>query len=189
MQLFGLEAGAESVRIHEGRLVTGLLQTREYAEAVIGADPAASTVTMKQRWELRKRRQRRLTDDDPLQLTALMSEAALKQHFGDSGVLREQLKFLAKAIEDLSETLEVRILPFDRSPLGMTGASTLYLLDFSSPHLPTVVWRDAVTPIGFAEQPEEVETLRVSFLQALEESSLGREDSLAMIERRIADLS
>ena len=185
---FGLEAGAEVVRNHEGKLINGLLQTEDYASAVIGADPIVSSVTIKQRWELRARRQQRLTGDEPLRLTTLMSEAALMQHFGDPKVLHDQLVFLASVIDTLQDSLEVRVLPFDTSPLGMTGASTLYFLDFASPHLSTIVWREAVTPIGFTDDPDEVEKLEVSYLEALRISSLDRKDSLEMIHRRIADL-
>ena len=187
-QFIGLEDGASRVRNHEGKLIAGLLQTEEYASAVIGADPVVSAVTIRQRWELRQRRQRRLTGSDPLHLTSLVSEAALMQHFGSERVLRDQLVFLAHLIDQLVETLVVRVLPFDRSPLGMTGASTLNFLDFRSPHLPTIAWREAVTPIGFTEDPEEVETLQISYTEALDSSSLSREDSLRLIERRIAEL-
>ena len=84
IQFFGLEAGAIAVQNYEGLLVNGLLQTREYAEAVISADATTSSATLKQRWELRSKRQNRLRGEDPIRLTALMSEAALMQHFGDS---------------------------------------------------------------------------------------------------------
>lgn len=188
VRFFGLESGAKSIRNYEPQLVPGLLQTRDYAEAVIGADARTSEATVRRRWQLRETRQQRLSGEDPLTLTVLLSEAVLQQHFGDATVLRDQLKHLA-ALAAESDSVAIRVLPFDSSPLGLTGSSTLMLLEFASPHLPTMAWREAITPIGLTDDPDEVETLRVSFEQALDQSSLNREASLALIEERIGALS
>jgi hypothetical protein len=135
--------------------------------------------------ETRLLRQERLQGDDPLRLTAIMSEAALLQQIGGPGVLQRQLLHLAKKIEESPENIEVRVLPFATTPGGVIGSSTMYLLDFASPHLPTIAWREAMTSMGIAEDTATVRVLNVSYVQALE-SCLTREDSLDLI-RRTAD--
>ena len=187
LRIYGLESGAESVRNYEGILISGLLQTEEYARAVIKAHPANAPMIVEERVEIRMRRQERLFGHDALRLTAVMSQAALLQQIGGVNVLRRQLIHLATVIEDLPETSEVRVLPFTSDPRGMTGGSTLYLLDFGSPHLSTVAWQDSSRTIGIGDNPSDLQELVISFAQALE-STLSREDSLDLIQRTAKEL-
>ncbi|MFV0523378.1 MAG: Scr1 family TA system antitoxin-like transcriptional regulator [Acidimicrobiales bacterium] len=188
MHLYGLEYGAEWIETYESYFISGLLQTEEYASAVFRAGPEVSATTARQRWEFRKQRQRRLRGTDPLRLTVLMGQAAIMQQFGSPEVLRRQLQSLARAIDDLSDTLKVFIAPFDRPPEGMAGSSTMHLLHFHSPHLPVFAWRESITPIGLIDDPEEVETISVNYDRSLA-SSLDRAASLSLIEARIGELS
>ncbi|MFV0258271.1 MAG: helix-turn-helix transcriptional regulator [Acidimicrobiales bacterium] len=187
MLLHGLEYGAEWIETYEGYFVSGLLQTDAYAAELFKMSPEVSVTTAKQRWEFRQRRQRRLRGPDPLRLTVLMSETVLMQQFGPPEVLRDQLSHLAQLIAELS-TLEVRIAPFDRTPGGMAGSSTTHLLHFKSEHVPVMVWRESITPLGLMDDPEEVETISVNYNQAWQ-SSLSPEASLELIGERIEDLS
>ncbi len=68
-RFFGLEHGAQAIRTYESLLIPGLLQTEEYARAIMAADVAIRQVEVDQRVEVRMRRQERLGDDDPLHLT------------------------------------------------------------------------------------------------------------------------
>ena len=99
MHLVGLEYGAARIQAYEALLVTGLLQTPAYSEALMTADPVVSPASTRLRLQLREQRQRRLFDDDPLELEVLLSEAALMQEIGGSRVLREQLIHVASIIE------------------------------------------------------------------------------------------
>lgn len=189
LYVMGLESGASRIQSYEHQLITGLLQIPEYAQEVIRTGPANSPRSVRKRLELRRRRQDRVAGHDPVELTALMSEAALMQSFGDRSVLRKQLEFLLEIAVRSDARVDIRVIPFDHSPLGMTGSSTTTLFDFDSDHLPTVVWREAVTPLGIESDSEEVETIRVSFEQALSESSLNESESLSLIERRVDQLT
>lgn len=187
-QFYGLEHGARSVQTYEVLLITGLLQTEEYARAVIASDPSVSTVLIDQTVAIRMQRQQRLRADDPLVLTALMSEAALRQETGGPDVLRRQLLHLVSTIEELADSVEVRVVPFDTTPGGVVGASTLFLMDFASPRLPTVAWQEAITPVGVIEDPLTLGYLRSVYAQGVS-CSLSREDSLDLIKRRAKELS
>ncbi len=190
MKLFGFEYGAAWIQTYESQLVTGLLQTEEYFRALAGANPNATEVSVRQRLKLRMRRQERIVDSaDPLRLTLLMSEAAVTQQFGGPGVLKRQLEHLVERIDALPDSLEVRIIPFTSTPLGMTGASTVHLLGFDNPDLPTIVHREAVTALAITEDPDEVESIRVNYVRALGESSLDKEESRRLISERIETLA
>lgn len=189
IHFYGLEAGAKNIRAYESALVNGLLQTDEYARVLIEADPAVSLVDVDQLVEVRKRRQRRLRGHDPLQLTALMSEAALHQQVGGSSAMRRQLLHLAKLITDLPDSLDVRIVPFGVTPGGIAGASTFHLLNFPNERLATVAWRESVAPMGgVIGAPDDVRRLELSYGQALE-FCLDQEVSLDLIQRMAAKLS
>ena len=116
--LCGLEQGATSALVFEGTIVTGLLQTEAYAEALIAADALNSRATIRNRVALRIKRQERLRGVEPLNLTVIMSEAALMQQIGGKEVLRGQLEHLAQLIDSLADSLSVRIQSFEADRAG-----------------------------------------------------------------------
>jgi transcriptional regulator with XRE-family HTH domain len=179
--LLGLEHGAERVRSYEGLLVTGLLQTDEYARAVMLPHISLRPVDVERQVAIRIRRQERLTGDLPLHLTAVMNEATLRQHVGEPGILERQLRHIVSLAESRADTVDVRVLLFSAPPSGVTGAATFYLLDFDSPHLPTVAWQETMHVIGLTDNEDEVHTLELAYERALE-LALSRDDSLTLIE-------
>ncbi|MGH3750833.1 MAG: helix-turn-helix domain-containing protein, partial [Micromonosporaceae bacterium] len=108
LRFFGYEHGAESIHVFGSSVVPGLLQTRDYARAVIETgSPWIRLAEADLRVEARMLRQRRLTADEPLRLTTVLSEAALRQQIGGPEVLVAQLRHLATMIEEHPDTLEV----------------------------------------------------------------------------------
>jgi transcriptional regulator with XRE-family HTH domain len=105
-----LESRATATRSFDPLLVTGLLQTREYAEAVITtaeweADPAQIA-----RWvQLRMDRQAVLHQDAPPRLTVIIDEFVLHREIGEPGVLRGQLAHLLTTAE--LPQVDLRVLP------------------------------------------------------------------------------
>lgn len=183
----GLEQGAVRKRTYEALVVTGLLQTADYVRSLASSSPFVKAVNVEAVVSLRLRRQERLTGPDPLQLTAIMSQSVLLQHVGPPQVLLDQLRHLLDTIERSADTIEIRIIPFERSPAGLLGSSTLYLLDFVSKHLPTVAWTE-ITNVGLLfDDPDEVHLLEVCYDQALE-VALTREESLELIEATAREL-
>lgn len=86
----------------------------------------------------------RLTDAEP-HLNAVMSEAVLRQQVGGPDVLAAQLKTVGTMIDQLAETLDVRIVPFDATGHHAMGDSTFHLMGFASGKLPTLLWQETVT--------------------------------------------
>lgn len=188
IQFFGLEFGARTISSYESLVFNGLLQAPEYAKSVIRASPNFAPLDANKALEIRLRRQKELlTGGTPPDMTFLLSEAVLMQHFGGPEVLRKQLIHILDLADELGPKLNLRVQTFDVTPLGLTTASTLVLLGFDNPHLQPVGYREAGTPLGLVGDPDLVEILQLHFDQALDSSS-SREESLQLISRRARQL-
>ncbi len=186
-RFYGLEMGAERVQAWESMLVTGLLQTEDYARAVIGTDPNVTATRATQLVQVRLLRQQRLRADQPLHLQAVMSEAALCQQTGGPEVLRDQLTHLHRMAEEL-EHVEIRIVPFTAPTLGSLGGATRFVFHFASARLPALAWAEHTATMERAEEGDvRFEQMSISHARALD-MSLGRDDSLALIKQRLADI-
>ncbi|MFI9507499.1 Scr1 family TA system antitoxin-like transcriptional regulator [Nocardia sp. NPDC052566] len=180
-RLYGMELGAHSIRSYDSLVVPGLLQTEDYARALISADVMIRPVQVDQLVAIRMRRQERLRGPDPVEITAVIGEAALLQQTGGPKVLRGQLEHLATMIEELDH-VEVRVIPF-RAQAGATlGGSSFHLIDIEGEQLPTFAWAESAVFGGAVEDPEQVRDLSFAYVRALEQS-LSREESLTLILR------
>lgn len=107
----GLEAEANSVRAYEQQVVPGLLQTEEYARAMIrSARPDISADEVERRVRVRMERQSLLMQDDPIDLWMVLDEAVVSRPVGGDAVMRAQIHHLVVTAELPNVTLQV--LPF-----------------------------------------------------------------------------
>lgn len=180
-RLYGLEHGAHAVRCYNSLLIPGLLQSEGYARTIIAANTMIRPFEVDQHVAVRMQRQNRLTDDDPLHLTAVFSEGALIQETGGTDVLQEQLRHLTSLVEDHPDTIEIRIIPFTASEGTALGGSTFHLLDFDSPQLPTLGWSETPTHAEVVEDETEVNSLVYAYAQALTQT-LSPDESRALIK-------
>ncbi|WP_116245819.1 helix-turn-helix transcriptional regulator [Nocardiopsis sp. FIRDI 009] len=112
-----LESRARSIHAFDAAPINGLLQTPEYAEALMRAvNPTDSASQIERGVELRMIRQRILEGDEPTELHVLMDEAALRRVVGGREVMRAQLRHLLERAEE--PHIEVRVIPFDRGALA-----------------------------------------------------------------------
>jgi Domain of unknown function (DUF5753) len=96
----GFEAEAASIRTYEAQVVPGLLQTAEYARAIMQADGTfEDSQTASQRVVVRMARQTLLTRDPPPELWVILDEAVLRRPIGGQDVQRKQLLRLVEASE------------------------------------------------------------------------------------------
>jgi len=116
-----LESRARKVEEFQDSVVPGLLQTADYARELLRAwDPANNQLWIDRTLAARIARQRRLTDDDPLQLAAVIGEGALRLSVGGPEVMRAQLKHLVDIAAQ--PNVDVRVLPFATGAhAGVTG--------------------------------------------------------------------
>ncbi|MFD5243592.1 helix-turn-helix domain-containing protein [Amycolatopsis sp. NPDC058340] len=186
-RMFGLELGAQGVREYESLIIPGLLQTADYARAIMTPAVVVRQVEVDQRVEVRLQRQQRLLSENPLQVTAIISEAALRQQIGGPATLRGQLDHLADMIEGHPERIRVRIIPFTARACGLFGASTVHMIDFENPRLPTVAWQETVTTYDIIDDPTQVRDITLTYSDAFGQA-LDERQSLEMIRQYARDL-
>jgi hypothetical protein len=181
---FGLEAAASFIREYELQFVPGLLQTEEYARAVIQLGSSATEEEVERRTDARISRQQILHRENPPKLWAVMDESALRRVVGSREIMREQLRRLIEMCEHEAVTLQV--LPFAAGAhRALGGAFTI--LRFSEPDLRDVVYIEQLTSALYLDKPTEVD----SYLEVIEEVCLQAEPSAktpGILKAALADL-
>jgi transcriptional regulator with XRE-family HTH domain len=181
---FGLEAAASFIREYELQFVPGLLQTEEYARAVIRLGSAPTVEEVERRTDARLSRQRILHRENPPKLWAVMDESALRRVVGGREIMREQLLQLIDMCAHEAVTLQV--LPFAAGAhRALGGAFTI--LRFSEPDLRDVVYIEQLTSALYLDKPTEVD----SYLEVIEEVCLQAEPSVktpGILKTALADL-
>jgi transcriptional regulator with XRE-family HTH domain len=158
----GLEQGAAAIRVYESQLVPGLLQTREYAEAVTRSGTAErSDEELARHVELRMARQAVLDrDPDPLRLWVALDEAVLRRVVGSPALMAEQLRHLAEMAQRPKVTIQV--MPYSGGAYpGMTGR--FQILEFPWPSDPGVAYVEHRAGSLYLEEPKEIEAHSVAF--------------------------
>ncbi|MBB2911078.1 transcriptional regulator with XRE-family HTH domain [Streptosporangium becharense] len=151
----GLEEAASVVRTYEVQFIPGLLQSPEYARAVIMlVHGGASPYEVDRRVALRMARQERLTRPDAPALWAVMDEAVLRRPIGGPQVLRDQVDHLLKATE--LPNVSLQIMPFDRGGHAAAGGP-FSILRFPERDLPDVVYMEQLTSALYVDKLEETD--------------------------------
>jgi hypothetical protein len=177
----GLEAAATSIDVYMSLIVPALLQTADYARAVIGAvRPDLPENEIDRRVQLRMGRQALLDQDDPPALRVLLDEAVLRRPVGGAAVMRGQLGRLLEAAARPAVTLQV--LPIGRGAhAGMDGPFTIF--GFPAPAEPDVVALDSAADALYLESPEDLLRYRRVF-ELLLPAALTPAESAAFIAGR-----
>lgn len=151
----GLEEAATLIRLYEVQFVPGLLQTADYARAVIRlGQPSASAEEVERRVSLRLGRQELLTKANGFRLWAVLDEAALRRPIGGGEVMRAQLARLIDAAREPNITLQ--IMPF-RSGGHAAESGAFTIMRFPETDLPDVVYLEQLTSALYLDKREDVE--------------------------------
>jgi transcriptional regulator with XRE-family HTH domain len=158
----GLEEAAALIRTYEVQFIPGLLQTEEYARAVISLGNSASpSEEIEQRISLRITRQNLLTRGDAPRLWAVVDEAALRRPIGGRDVMRGQIERLIEATKLPGVILQV--LPF-RVGGHTAEAGAFTILRFPESDLPDVVYVEQLTSALYLDRRDDVD----SYMEAME---------------------
>lgn len=151
----GLEASAELIRTYEVQFVPGLLQTPEYARAVIQlGHTVIPTEEVERRVLLRMARQRVLTRPDPIRLWAVIDEAVLRRPMGGTKVMRGQIETLIDASRQSNIT--VQVMPFHSGGHPATGGA-FSILRFPDQDLPDIVYIEHLTSALYLDKLQELD--------------------------------
>lgn len=175
----GLEAGAAAMRTWEPILLPGLLQTEAYMRALIRTGrPTDPPAAIERRVSLRLMRQGRLTGVQPLELSAVVDESAVRRTIGGEDVMNEQLRRLVEVAQ--LPTVALQILPFSAGEHPFLGGSAALLEFRDTTHL-DVVYLEGLAGDYYEEQPDEVDRYREEF-KRLSAKALDHRMTIKMIE-------
>jgi hypothetical protein len=151
----GLEAAAVLIRTYEVQFIPGLLQTPEYAKAVIllghGNAPPAE---VERRVAVRMKRQQVLAREDPPQLWVVVDEGALRRPIGGPEVMRAQLRALVDATK--LPHVRLQVIPFNAGGHAAAGGS-FSILRFPEQDLPDVIYIEQLTSALYLDKRDDID--------------------------------
>ncbi|MEV8444990.1 MULTISPECIES: helix-turn-helix domain-containing protein [Streptomyces] len=152
-------ARAKVMRQYAAHVVPGLLQTREYAKALLSASRSLRDEEhLEERLAARLSRQDRLTGPDRPELWIILDESVLRRPVGGSSVMRGQLEHLLKMAEEPNIT--VQVLPFNQGEHDAMGGSLTLLVMPDGSH---VAYTEGAHYGQLTEEPDEVERFELTY--------------------------
>ncbi|MBF6182540.1 helix-turn-helix domain-containing protein [Nocardia otitidiscaviarum] len=179
------EAEALSARFFQASYIPGLLQTEEYADAVMQTSwPKISDEVRSQRVRARVERAKVLTKEEPLELWVVLDEAVIRRMVGGPEVMIGQLQRLLN--DAAQRNVILQLLPFDAGAHpGMSGS--FVVLDFQNPADPELVYVEGIASDEIIEGHSEVRRYGVMFDQ-LRAMALSPRNSEEVINQVIEEL-
>lgn len=180
-EYLALEDAASRVRTWQLSLIPGLFQTAEYARALAvteGVGVWEDPDEIERLVEIRIRRQARLYDERPLQVYAVIWEAALRQLIGGPDTMRAQLERLL----DVAKLPHVRlqVLPFYAGGHPCI-TSPFTIISFAETEAVDVVHADTIVSTVWVEN-ESDSAAYSAFLDRTARLSLAQHDSAMLID-------
>lgn len=175
----GLEAEAESISDYGLALVPGLLQTADYARALVRAGgPMLAPQIVEERVQARMARQRLLSSGEGPDFTAVLDESVLHRVVGNTAVMLGQLKRLIEMAQWPNVT--IRIVPYDAG-IVPAGVNKFVILRSSMSDIADFVLIEELTgQHHYIEDPGDVETY-VGAFRTLVDLAADPPASMAMI--------
>jgi transcriptional regulator with XRE-family HTH domain len=178
--LIGLEAEAATIRSYEPELVPGLLQTADYARAIIRAGrPADTSEEIERRVEVRLERQEILVRSDPRppKVSVVLNEGVLLRRVGSPDIMRAQIEHLMKKRDRAN--VVVQILPFSAGEHpSMVGPFTM--MTFLDAADPAIVNVENHTGSHALERPDELRAYE-EIWGAIQAKAASPDDSRAVM--------
>lgn len=182
----GLEAETAAVRSYEVSAVHGLLQTADYARAVLRElFPRHTPEQIERLVDLRMARQRRLDDEPPLEVWAILDEAVIRRTVGGPACMRRQLEHLVAAGDRQGVTIQV--LPFASGAHAGHGGP-FSILEFPDRDDAEVAYLESGAGNIYLEKDKEVRA-RAEAFDRLRAAALSPSESAELISEAARDLT
>jgi transcriptional regulator with XRE-family HTH domain len=175
----GLEAEATSISDNGLGVMPGLLQTADYARAMVrAAIPNWVPEVVEQRVKGRMARQQLLHSDRAPRFEAVLEESVLHRVVGSPAVMKAQLQQLLELSELPNVTL--RVIPYQAGALP-GGINKFIILGFAQPTVSDVVFIEGLTGDLYLDDPRDVEIYNTTFrtLVQLSASPTATRDAIA----------
>ncbi|MFE7116202.1 helix-turn-helix domain-containing protein [Streptomyces sp. NPDC057654] len=178
-EYIAMEDVATRIRTWQLSLVPGLFQTPAYTRALAVAEGGWDDPEDVERIvEVRAKRQLRLLGDEPLQIYAVVWEAALRQEIGGRASMRGQLERVIE-LTDLPN-VRLQVLPFRAGGHPSVG-SAFSIVSFADVGAVDVVHQDTIGATVWVENDTEGATYN-DFFERTARLSLSQHDSLVLID-------
>lgn len=178
-----LENDASTIRSWQVQLIHGLLQTPDYARAVMLAD-VVDVAETNRRLQAREHRKAVLARADAPDLDFVLDEAVLRRPVGGSEVMRGQLRALLDAGD--RPNVSVRVVPSSLGAYPSIGNGSVTIFAFPRAIDPDVAYVESFAGGTFVEDTTEVR--RCSFeLDRISEKALSEEETAAFIRSIIEE--
>jgi transcriptional regulator with XRE-family HTH domain len=177
----GLEQAAATIRTYEAQFVPGLLQTADYARAVI---QLGNTDETERRVAIRMRRQRILYRVAAPTLWAVIDESALRRPVGGVEVLQEQIEHLLTMADRPS--IRIQVLPYSAGGHSAAGGP-FSILRFPEPELADIVYTEQLTSSLYFDKPRDVE-LYMSVMNRISVEALSPVDSIRFLRDLLTEM-
>ena len=178
----GLEEAATGIREFASQFVPGLLQTEDYARAVLGIRVETRPEELAGRVAVRMQRQKLLTREDPPRLWAIVDEVVLSRPVGGRQVMRRQLEHLLE-LQELAH-VTIQVIPFSAGAhIGMNGS--ILLLDFETE--PPVLFLDSHIDVLSTAKPTEVRRFELMW-EHLRAQTSGPDEGVELIREKARQL-
>lgn len=186
-QYIEYEASASILRQYEPILIPGLLQTRNYAQAVISRYRRRfSASEVETAVELRMKRQQLLDQRTPPLLFMIMDEAAIRRLIGEKDLGVEQLMHIITLMSRPNITVE--IIPFSAG-LHSGIAENFTILEFGNESDSDVVYFESARDSLFSRDDAEEASIYRELFEGLRQVSLGPAGSLGFLKKIAGDNS
>ncbi|GAA4543110.1 helix-turn-helix domain-containing protein [Amycolatopsis samaneae] len=160
--------------------IPGLMQHEPYSRALLQTGTRRTEQELENMLAVRAIRQKRLTaKDKPLELAAIIDEAALHREVGGSEVMLEQLRHLVQL--SAYPTVAFQVMPF-RSGAHDAMSSSFIVLEFPGQDEADLFYVEYTTGAIHIEDEEQVVAARLVF-DRLRSQALSPEDSVELVNR------
>jgi transcriptional regulator with XRE-family HTH domain len=177
-QLIGYEQEATAITCFGMYFVHALLQTEDYAAAIIKAvAPQISPEILRQRVEARMRRQQLLERPDRPRYRVLLDETVLRRPFGSGAVMQAQLDKMLRLIAE--EKVTVQIIPYESGAYAAMDSNFDYL-EFGGSAMRGLVFVEGLVHMYYFEKEAELARYAEA-LDYLRDTALSPRDSIRLI--------
>jgi transcriptional regulator with XRE-family HTH domain len=181
----GLESAACQIRIYEVSLIPELLQTEDYARAVIRSGMMNSPrEDVERQVTLRMARQPAINRDNPPRIWAVLDEAVLRRQVGGAGVMQRQLEHLLA--QAALPNVAIQVIPFGGGAHPAIGRPFIILV-FPERVDTDLVYLEDLTSALYLEDVADVDRYNV-FFNHLRATALSLDDSSLLIRSILKEM-
>jgi transcriptional regulator with XRE-family HTH domain len=180
------EADAATVSELQPNVIPGLLQTEDYAKAIMYAARRTTnpSIGVEKATAARLERQKLLYGADPLMLHALIDEGAIRRVVGGRTIMSRQLRHLVTIGQQ--DNITIQVIDFDAGAYG-TSSGCLTILGFDDPEDPDAVYLEHPAGGEWVDSKDNIEQYKVQFFE-ISAQALSTAESAALITSRAEEL-